>query len=425
MVASADDTYETTNVIETGKDGLRLLRSAAVYGANASGKSKLVDGLDFMRKLVLSSSKESQQAEEISVQPFRLATQTEKEPSEFEVSFLSEGIRYRYGFEVVATHVVAEWLYYRPKTKEVPLFYREKQDFSDTHATFKRGITGELIRTQGIRKNTLLLSAAAQWNQPIASKVLSWFRRLGIVSGIRHEGLKGHTMNLARQPEYKARILEWLRAADLHITDFMVEELKGDELNKLLALLPTVLSEQVQKDAARPGTTVLGDILTAHTRYDALQQPAGQVMLSMKDDESTGTSKYFSFAGPILETLDLGDVLVIDEFDAQLHPSLALRIIEIFNSPITNPNNAQLLFNTHDTHLLEAGAFRRDQIWFTKKDRYEAATLYSLAEFSGVAKEEKKLEQHYLQGRFGGVPYLEDFDQISLPKPAASTSHAE
>jgi hypothetical protein len=268
----------------------------------------------------------------------------------------------------------------------------------------------------------LLLSAAAQWNQPIASKVLSWFERLGIVSGIRHRKFKGLTMHLAKRPDYKARILEWLRAADLGITDFVFEE-----FDEFLVRLPVAVREQALKlkETAEPGTTMFGDILTAHTRYDGLQQPTGQVMLSMDVDESTGTSKYFSLAGPILDTLDAGDVLVIDEFDAQLHPSLALKIIGLFNSPITNPNNAQLLFNTHDTHLLEAGEFRRDQIWFTKKDRYGAATLYSLAEFSGVAKEEKKLEQYYLQGRFGGVPYLEDFDQLSLSQAVTSTCHAE
>jgi hypothetical protein len=422
LVASADDTYEADNVIETGKDGLRLLRSAAVYGANASGKSKLIDGIQFMRELVLTSSKDSQQAEEIPVQPFRLSTQTEKSPSEFEVSFLSEGVRYRYGFEVSATHIVAEWLFHRPKTKEVPLFYREGQDFTDTHATFKRGIVNELIRTQAIRKNTLLLSAAAQWNQPIASKVLNWFKRLGIVSGIRHERFKGLTMHLAGKSEYKVRILEWLQAADLGITDFVAEE-----FDELLARLPADAREQVSKlkDTAKPGTTLFSDILTAHIRYDDSQQPDGQVMLSMVDDESTGTGKFFSFAGPILDTLDAGDVLVIDEFDAQLHPSLALRIMKVFNSAITNPNNAQLLINTHDTNLLEASEFRRDQIWFTKKDRYGASTLYSLAEFTGVAREEKKLEQYYLQGRFGGVPYLGDFDKLSLPQAAASTNHAE
>lgn len=420
MVASPDDTYEANNVIETGKDGLRLLRSAAVYGANASGKSKLVEGLAFMRELVMASSKDTQQGEEIGVQPFRLANETEAAPSEFEITFLHEGTRYRYGFEVDATHVVAEWLFYRPKTKEVPLFYRDEQDFTDTHLSFKRGIVAELIRNQSIRKNTLLLSAAAQWNQPIASKILQWFKQVGIISGIQHEPMKGHTMVFANRPKDKTRILEWLRAADLGITDFKVED-----VDTLLARLPAAVRAEGTITFTKHGTTMVDDVLMTHTRFDAERRPAGQVMLSMAEDESTGTAKLFAFAGPILDTLDAGDVLVIDEFDAQLHPSLALRLIGIFNSAVTNPNNAQLLFNTHNTHLLEAGKFRNDQLWFTKKDRYGAATLYSLAEFRGVPKEGTKLEKYYLEGRFGGVPYLENFDQLTPIHPVAAPGHAE
>lgn len=425
MVATADDTFEATNVVRAGAENLRLLRSAAVYGANAGGKTKLVDALNFMRELVRNSSKESQQAEKIKVSPFLLAVATEHEPSEFEVTFLAEGIRYRYGFEVTRTQVVAEWLSYRPKTKEIQLFYRDEQDFTDTHASFKRGIMGELIRTQSIRPNTLLLSAAAQWNQPVASSVLNWFSRLGIVSGVRHEMLKGVTMHLAHEPANKARILEWLQAADLGITDF-----RAEDTDQLLARLPEQVREQVQntlrqRQATAPNVQMLGDVLMAHTRYDEQRQPAGQVMLSLEQDESAGTNKLFAFAGAVLDTLDAGDVLIADELDAQLHPNLTLRILRCFNSPITNPKNAQLLFNTHDTNLLESGELRRDQIWFTKKDRYGAATLYSLAEFTGVAKVEKKLAQYYLQGRYGGVPYLGYFDTLTLPQPVELPDHAE
>ncbi|MCK6695826.1 MAG: ATP-binding protein, partial [Thermoanaerobaculia bacterium] len=122
------------------------------------------------------------------------------------------------------------------------------------------------------------------------------------------------------------------------------------------------------------------------------------------------TRKYYAMTGPILETLAKGDTLVIDELDSKLHPNLVCKLVEIFNSKERNPYNAQLIFNTHDTNLLNSGVFRRDQIWFTEKDRYGAATLYALSDIKNV-RDTDKLEDNYIQGKYGAIPYLGDFDK--------------
>jgi len=143
----------------------------------------------------------------------------------------------------------------------------------------------------------------------------------------------------------------------------------------------------------------------------------------MLRDESIGTQKLFALAGPILSTITRGYVLLVDELDARLHPNLSAKIVQLFNSKPTNPNNAQLLFNTHDTNLLTSGNFRRDQIWFTEKNRYGEATLYSLADFkTDQVRKDEDFEANYIRGKYGAVPYLGDFN--ALPQAAPATDDA-
>lgn len=134
---------------------------------------------------------------------------------------------------------------------------------------------------------------------------------------------------------------------------------------------------------------------------------------SLKDDESSGTRKFFALIGLILKTIDKGSVLFVDELDSKLHPNLVCKIVSFFNSKKLNPNNAQLIFNTHDTNLLSSGLFRRDQIWFTQKDKYGATKLYSLADFkTDEVRKNEAFEDNYIRGKYGAVPFLGDFEDI-------------
>jgi len=128
------------------------------------------------------------------------------------------------------------------------------------------------------------------------------------------------------------------------------------------------------------------------------------------NDESEGTQKIFSLAGPIIDTLKNGKMLIIDEFDARLHPKLSLAIVEMFNSKEGNPNNAQLIFMTHDTNLLSNKLFRRDQVWFTEKNRYGATALYSLVEYK--VRNDASFESDYIKGRYGAIPYIRSLDNL-------------
>jgi hypothetical protein len=403
------DTRENENIHYNEKFGLRLLKSAVIYGANASGKSKLLDAFAFMRHYVVNSSKKGQKGDEIDVHPFKLNSATENEPSEFEIIFIYKDVIYRYGFEATKTRVVSEWLFYKPKTKEIELFYRDNNKF-DTHArSFSKGKT--VIKEGLVRDNALLLSVAAQFNEKTSINVIDWFKRLKTLSGLNESGYQDYTMSKTEDPIHKAKILDLLKAADLGIRDIKLQKLDIDKLPKDL---PKEIRDKILREVNDEKAEYISDVLTTHKKYDAKGKPIDNVSFSLDDDESSGTRKYFALTGPILDVIENGYTLVIDELDSKLHPNLVCRIVSLFNSKELNPKNAQLIFNTHDTNLLSTGLFRRDQIWFTDKNKYGEAKLYSLADFkSDEVKKSESFEDNYIRGKYGAVPFLGFFENLN------------
>ena len=403
------DTRENENIAFNEKFGLRLLKNAVIYGANASGKSKLLDAFAFMRHYVLNSSKEGQKGDEIEVHPFKLSSTTEKEPSEFEIIFIYKDILYRYGFEATRNKVISEWLYYKPKTKEIELFYRENNKY-DTHSrSFSKGKT--VIKEGLVRDNALLLSVAAQFNDKKSISVLDWFKRLKTLSGLNESGYQGYTMGKTEDPIHKAKILDLLKAADLGIKDIKLQKLDIDKLPKDL---PKEVRDKILREVNEEKAEFVSDVLTIHKKYDAKGKSIDSVNFSLDDDESSGTRKFFALTGPILDVIENGYTLVIDELDSKLHPNLVFRIVSLFNSKELNPKNAQLIFNTHDTNLLSTGLFRRDQIWFTDKNKFGEAKLYSLADFkSDEVKKNEPYEENYIRGKYGAVPFLGFFENLN------------
>lgn len=403
------DTRENENIYYHEKFGLRLLKSAVVYGANASGKSKLLDAFMFMRQYVINSSKKGQKGDEIDVHPFRLNTATENEPSEFEITFIHEDEQYRYGFEATKVSVVSEWLFYKPKTKEIELFYRDNNKF-DTHArNFSKGKT--VIKEGLVRDNALLLSVAAQFNDELSINVIEWFKRLKILSGLNESGYQGYTMSKTEDPIHKAKILDLLKAADLGIRDITLQKLDKDKLPKGL---PKEIKDKIIEEINEEKVEYIVDVITTHKKYDAKGRPIDKVNFSLDEDESSGTRKFFALTGPILDVIENGYTLVIDELDSKLHTNLVCSIVSLFNSRELNPKNAQLIFNTHNTNLLSTGLFRRDQIWFTHKNKYGEAKLYALSDFkSDEVKKNDSFEDDYIRGKYGAVPFLGFFDNLN------------
>ena len=415
LIASNYDkkTREEENIIVEEAFGLRILKSAVIYGANASGKSKLLDAFAFMKDFIFNSSKESNAGEKIQVIPFRLSTETENAPSEFEIIFIYKNVLYRYGFEVTTEKIISEWLYYKPKTKEVELFYRAGNEFTIHKDKFAKGKT--VVKTGLVRENALLISVAAQFNETNAIQILHWFNKLQILSGLEEFHYQGFTMGQTETPEYKDQILALLKAADLGIQDIRLQKI---EIESLPAEMPKELKKMIIKKIREEKKEVFSDVLMKRKKFDADFQSVDSAFFSLGEDESSGTRKFFALTGPILDVIENGYTLIVDELESKLHPNLVCKIVSLFNSKELNPQNAQLIFNTHDTNLLSSELFRRDQIWFTNKNKFGEAQLYSLADFkSDDVKKSESFEENYLRGKYGAVPYLGFFENLTFLQP--------
>ena len=396
-IKSRDSSIDENNTF-MGQNGLKLLTSALVYGANASGKSNLVRALAFMRHFIITSSKESQSGDLIPIDTFRLSTVTENEPAFFEVVFLMDGVQYRYGFEATKDRVITEWLFSVPSTKEATLFIRDEDGIRPS-AKFKEG-KGLEDKT---RSNALYISVVAQFNGPIAKKVLNWFQRIGIVSGLDDTAYRNYTVSRFADGKYRSEIIELIKKLDLGINDIIHENIDKSKL-----VLPSDMPEEFKKLLLK---NIPGDVTAIKTIHEkwGVESLAGTSTFDM-GDESEGTQKLFFLAGPLLDTLSSGKILMIDEMEARLHPLMTKTVISMFNSLATNPKRAQLIFTTHDTNLLSNKIFRRDQIWFIEKDHRGCSHLYSLADLK--VRNDASFENDYIEGRYGAIPFIGNIRQV-------------
>lgn len=383
-------------------DKITLLMAAPIYGANASGKSNLIQAIGFMRQFVLTSSKESQSGEPIKVVPFRLDALSEKEPSLFQVVFWLDGKQYRYGFEANQEKIVTEWLFSVPSTKEAALFIRENGEIKIT-TKFKEGKGLE----PHTRTNALFLSVVAQFNGPLAQQILGWFRQMGLVSGLDDTAYQNFTVLQFTRGSLRDEIIRLIRKLDLGILDIFHEN-----LDKSQVILPVEMPDELKSLIFKNIEGGVTTIKTVHKKWDSAGMPTETATFDL-DDESGGTQKLFFLSGPILDTLSNGRVLVIDEIEARLHPLMTQTILELFSSPRTNPKHAQLIFATHDTNLLSNKLLRRDQVWFIEKDSQGRSHLYSLAEIKTI-RNDASFEKDYMEGRYGAIPYLGEIRHIDL-----------
>ena len=402
MVAAAltskDKCLDDHNVFKVD-DELSLLKSAAIYGANASGKSNLAKALSFMKWFMVNSSKETQSIDEINVEPFRLSTETEGEPSYFELAFLMNGQKYRYGFEVTQERVISEWLFYVPSVRETNLFERQLDSIKSSKVYNADGVQ------QRTRSNALFLSVSAQFNVEIAERILEWITdKLNIISGLHDGAYLNYKVRCFINDQNKADIVQLIKKLDLGISEIQVEQ-----EDFTTDLLPDEMPDELKKLIVKAGgqATSIG---IPHRKFDADGNHKSIEEFDLESHESEGTKKVFALAGPLITALKEGEILIIDEFDARLHPLISLAIVRLFNSKEANPNNAQLIFMTHDTNLLSNKIFRRDQIWFTEKNRYSATDLYSLAEYK--IRNDASFESDYIKGRYGAIPYIGNLNHL-------------
>jgi uncharacterized protein len=373
---------ETNNLFSATKE-LTLLKSAAVYGANASGKSNLVRAISFMKEFTINSALGTRITDKIGTELYRLSVESEREPSYFEIIFMVGNTRYRYGFEVDREIVQSEWLYQTLRTKEVQLFDRDKGKFK-VSSKFSEGKSLQ-VRT---RKNSLFLSVVAQFNGDIATDVIDWFNDLSIFNNLDDDDYDNLTIDALFEGHQTQDLVRLVTSFDLGIED----------IKMVKSPIPGIPDE------------IGYEVKTSHWKYDKEGHKVSIEEFELDENESAGTQKLFNLSGLLINILEFGEILIIDELDARLHPLISCAIVKLFNSSITNPRNAQLVFTTHDTNLLSAKLFRKDQVWFTEKNRYGATDLYSLVEYK--ISDDAPFEQDYIAGRYGAIPFIGDLNRV-------------
>ena len=401
LVASRGKEVANTQILDVppsgGDSGIKLLPSAAIYGANAAGKSNLLRAIHTMRVIIMRSTQQQHRRVLRTATPFRLDLATRDAPTEFEVIFIAEGIRYQYGFSVTPERIVDEWLLAYPKNRPQHWFGREWDEEKKKHEwSLGTSLVGEKnLWQKSTRDDALFLSIAIQLNSQQLRPVYGWFHQAIYMVGAS-ELTPDFSALLCTNQWGREEMLEYLCAADLGIDDVKVKPkpFGGEKL-------PEGLSKSLREEVARAMEgTVLYQAQTIH--LDTEENP---VVFDI-EDESEGTQKFFSFAGPWIDVLKRGRVLFVDELHGSLHPKLVEFLVGLFNNKKTNPNNAQLIFTTHDTTILNQETLRRDQIWFCEKDKFQATRVYPLSDFR-PRKGRENLELMYLSGRYGALPYIE------------------
>jgi uncharacterized protein len=405
MVAAEDETMLDSNTFSVpNNDDLRLVTSAAIYGPNASGKSNLLKAIQVLKNLVINSASRMQIGDKLPVEPFRLNSESAKKPSSFEVIFIHEKIRYEYGVSLNRERVFEEWLIaYRNEVQE-NWFSREYLPDNPTFEpnegykwSFGKGLKGEKKRIQRfVRSNSLFISHAAQNNHPQLTEVFDFFQdELKIILHIDTPFIVDDTNNEG----YYNYMVKLLNEADIGIADLKIEiipeTLNDDMIHRIQQEMQKLGINAISKDIPDFGRL---DIITVHKMNDSDKTVEFEI-----DEESDGTKRLFEIAGYWLYVLQNGEILIIDEIDRSLHPVLSKALIKMFNNPEINKNNAQLIFTTHDTTLLDGEIFRPDQIWFTEKDN-SMTKLYSLFDFR--PREDESLQKGYLLGRYGAIPFI-------------------
>lgn len=393
---------EHPNDVVTDVKEEKVLKVAAIYGANASGKSNVIKAFQSMKRLVLSSFKEYHSVQESGIVPYWF--EDEGVPSEFSVLFSTAGNIYHYSFSVLDDIILEENLYMRdPKVKKevyITLLERKGKHFSGELLN----LTESAVIAELIEDDILLVSVLAKFKIDFIRAVYDWFEsvRVADYGDPNRENLFHYSMTrgkaqplvaLIEDPGENKQLTQFIQAIDIGIEGFGVIE---DS--------PITISEYSSKENKR--------IVSYHKN-----PKDGKALMTPIEDESSGTLKMLNLYVDMKRVLDTGGTIFIDEMDAKLHPLLIRYIIILFHNPKTNPKHAQLIFSTQEIFTLDKDNLRRDEIWFTDKDKFGCSELYSLVDY--VDDENKKVRndasygKDYILGRYKSIPSLKRWGEVN------------
>lgn len=384
-------------------NGKKILPVTAIFGANASGKSNITYAFDFMLYCVQNSfGFDTNPAKTVNSFPYnksiyyRFTDNKENTSSFFETVFICKHDKkeYTYGFIIDNQGFREEWLKYRKKTDGTYVDIITRTEYTNIKVNTKKNME-ENIKVS-LKKTTLVLSLGALLEEKTLKKIIDWFftnRVINLGDPLLDMFHSTYIINeRLLDKHFKNALIKYLSSFEPSITDYILEETKQ-------------LNNENEK---------IYNIYTVHNMNKKSEIKQQRLPLSQ---ESSGTQKMFALFRPFYEAITGGNLLIIDELNAKLHPLLTRAVINMFSDPETNPNNAQLIFTTHDAWLLDNNILRRDEIWFTEKNKLEESELYSLVEFKDnggkkIRKDESYIK-NYMLGSYGAIPQLKSFDMFN------------
>lgn len=383
MFANTNKGLDNNYVILNTK---KILKTAAIYGANSSGKTNLFEILTKVI-LMLRNSNNADINAKLPIIPFKFDKNTVNSPSEFEIKFIIDNVRYVYGFSADKNKIYDEYLYYYPNGRETKIFDRTNtNDYS--YSQKDERILKDIENKNA--PNKFFLATATNWNYEKTKPAYNFLtHNIGICFNI--EELKSIAFNAYAHEDEKLKkfTLDFLKKTDFNIEDYKVSKVEVPD--ELLINIPEFFKKNLSENPKA---------------FQVVFKHKGNNYLDL-NEESLGTQMIFALIPFIADTFNHKKVLIIDELDKSLHPYLVHYIVEMFNNPEININGSQLIFNTHDTNLLDLNILRRDQIWFTEKNNESGiCDLYSLADFS--VRKSENIEKGYLLGKYGAVPFIKN-----------------
>ena len=397
MVSSEKLQELSNNRIEIEAD-FHLLKSASIFGANASGKSNLLNALGFIIAFLQRSMLDSQEGKRnFKNLTFSLDNSSKVSPTEFEISFLLKKKIVTYNFALSQGDVSSESLV----IDDDLIFKRKFNEIVDYSSDFFKTEEELNLKFSLTNSNSLFLTVLSVTNTKIAEDIIEYLtKNINFLSGYGNNAK--FTKNVIKENKsYKSKVLDLLKVADFNITDLDIKQRKLEikPFGNSDAEIPKEIVDEVRDEATR--------LLSKHNIYDSEGMIVDSKLFDVERFESSGTRVFLSLAGPIINVLEKGGILVIDEADALLHPLVTKYLIELFND-IEN-THSQLIITSHNSNILDQELLRRDQIWFVEKDELEISHLTALSEYKfngSVVRSDERYAKNYLRGKYGAIPYI-------------------